>query len=249
MPYQSKIHAARVDECSHLKWYRTWVMVSMQLGRASPIIAACVTFVSLAALGRPMRPSDVFASLSVFLGLRLSLIMIPQCLSYLGALQITVRRLRTYLLLDEFATPAAAAPPDAAAPVAIAVDRASFAWPGSSSTLGPLTFCVGGPARQLVAVVGAVGAGKTSLLSALVGEMPRTAGALRARASLRVGYVSQKPVVLTGSIRDNIVMGRAADASALAEATAFALLGPDVALFDDGLDTVVGERGVTLSGG
>ena len=111
-----------------------------------------------------------------------------------------------------------------------------------------------------VVVTGRVGAGKTTLLRALVGLVPRDAGEIlwNGRRSTirptfmvppRSAYTAQAPRLFSETIGDNIRMGEAVSDEALAEAVALAVFDADVASFDAGLQTLVGARGVTLSGG
>ena len=100
----------------------------------------------------------------------------------------------------------------------------------------------------LVAVVGSVGSGKTSLLCSLVGVGTTiTRGTAWCVDSL--GYVPQAPFVLSGTVLDNILMGRALDEQRLQHATAAAAFDADLRLMPRRLQTEIGERGVTLSGG
>ncbi|MFZ5482404.1 MAG: ABC transporter ATP-binding protein [Myxococcota bacterium] len=87
---------------------------------------------------------------------------------------------------------------------------------------------------RLVAVTGPVGAGKSTLVRALAETTPDCA------------WVPQDPVVLSLTVGENITLG-AGDAPT--DAVEAACLAPDVARWPRGLDTPVGERGVTLSGG
>ena len=100
----------------------------------------------------------------------------------------------------------------------------------------------------LVAVVGSVGSGKTSLLCSLVGVgMTATRGSAWCVDSL--GYVPQAPFVLSGTVLENILMGRELEEERLQRATAAAAFDADLRLMPRGLKTEIGERGVTLSGG
>ena len=95
---------------------------------------------------------------------------------------------------------------------------------------------------ELCAVVGATGAGKTSLLLALLGELPTTAG----RALLRgvVSYSPQQPFLMSDTVAANVAFGRALEPQRLREVLEACALSGEVAP-----GTRVGERGVTLSGG
>lgn len=111
---------------------------------------------------------------------------------------------------------------------------------------------------EIVVVTGRVGSGKTTLLRTLLGLMPRVAGEIRwngvsiddPAAFLvppRSAYVSQTPRLFSDALRHNVALGR--DESGLDRALDLAVLTPDIALLDLGLDTEVGTRGVRLSGG
>ncbi|KAJ3191280.1 hypothetical protein HK101_007909 [Irineochytrium annulatum] len=102
---------------------------------------------------------------------------------------------------------------------------------------------------ELVAVIGPVGSGKSSLLHALLSEMESTSTTRMAIRSQRVAFCTQTPFILSGTIRENIAFGCELDEVWLKEVVAACAMERDVELFGDGLDTVVGERGVTLSGG
>ncbi|KAJ3027782.1 UNVERIFIED_CONTAM: hypothetical protein HDU68_003121, partial [Siphonaria sp. JEL0065] len=103
------------------------------------------------------------------------------------------------------------------------------------------------PKGKLVAVVGKVGAGKSSLLNALVGEMPRTTGAVTFRGS--VGYCQQQAWIQNSSVRENIVFGVDFDKKRYREVIKVCSLVRDFAILPAGDETEIGERGINLSGG
>jgi ATP-binding cassette subfamily B multidrug efflux pump len=113
---------------------------------------------------------------------------------------------------------------------------------------------------ELVAVVGEVGSGKSTLMRLLAGAAPPSRGELLVggvapgeadRTALRehIAYVPQDPVVLSLKVRDNITLGRDVAEADLARALRVSRLAQDLPALPQGLDTPVGERGVTLSGG
>jgi ATP-binding cassette subfamily B protein len=109
-------------------------------------------------------------------------------------------------------------------------------------------------------ITGRVGSGKTTLLRTLLGLLPAQAGLIRWNGEVvtepgrfftppRSAYTPQTPRLFSDSLRDNILMGWAADEAGLAEALHLAVLEADLATVPEGLATRVGPRGVRLSGG
>ncbi len=109
-------------------------------------------------------------------------------------------------------------------------------------------------------VTGRVGSGKTTLVRTLLGLLPQQAGEIRWNgqpvadpASFfvlpRSAYTPQVPRLFSESLQDNLLMGVPAEKADLPRAIRLAVLEEDVAAMDDGLDTLVGPRGVRLSGG
>ncbi|BFZ56150.1 ATP-binding cassette transporter yor1 [Savitreella phatthalungensis] len=100
---------------------------------------------------------------------------------------------------------------------------------------------------ELVAIVGAVGSGKSSILSALVGEMRRVNGKITLDGSL--GYCAQVPWIQNATVRQNILFGQEFDQERYESVVEACALEPDFELFPHGDDTDIGERGITISGG
>ena len=109
-------------------------------------------------------------------------------------------------------------------------------------------------------ITGRIGSGKTTLLRALLGLLPHDAGELRWNGALvedpgsfltppRCAYTAQVPVLFSEPLRDNLLLGLPEQAVDLPGAIHAAVLEQDIAMMPDGLDTVVGARGVRLSGG
>jgi ATP-binding cassette subfamily B protein len=143
---------------------------------------------------------------------------------------------------------------------ALAVRGLTFAYPGARApALRDVSFEV--KAGSTVAIVGRTGSGKSTLAQALLRLLEIPSGTVffdgadatalpLARLRAAVGYVPQSPFLFSASLRENIAFAdprlpldavvRAAEAAGLAR---------DVASFPDGWETIVGERGVQLSGG
>jgi ATP-binding cassette, subfamily B, bacterial len=113
---------------------------------------------------------------------------------------------------------------------------------------------------QFVVITGRVGAGKTTLLRTLLGLVRAQAGEIRWNGALvenpavffsppRSAYTAQTPRLFSESLQDNILLGDAPEDAGLEDALKLALLEEDVGAMEQGLETLVGPRGVRLSGG
>ncbi|GAM22415.1 hypothetical protein SAMD00019534_055900 [Acytostelium subglobosum LB1] len=103
------------------------------------------------------------------------------------------------------------------------------------------------PKGKLTVIVGKVGEGKTSLVSALIGEIRKTSGTLT--APHYIGFTPQIPWILGGSIRDNILFGKPYIKEMYLNVIEACSLKPDLIGFPLKDLTEIGERGVSLSGG
>lgn len=113
---------------------------------------------------------------------------------------------------------------------------------------------------RFLVVTGPVGSGKTTLVRALLGLIGRDAGEIAWNGGRvadpasfmtppRCAYAAQSPRLFSETLGQNLLMGRRAEPDDLAAAIALAVFEEDVARFEAGLETRVGTRGVTLSGG
>ncbi|PPQ65049.1 hypothetical protein CVT26_015745 [Gymnopilus dilepis] len=103
------------------------------------------------------------------------------------------------------------------------------------------------PRGQLVAIVGHVGSGKSSLLQALIGEMRKTEGMVTLGGS--VSYCPQTAWIQNATVRENICFGKPFDSGRYWKAIRDSCLEADLALLDNGDLTEIGEKGISLSGG
>ena len=109
-------------------------------------------------------------------------------------------------------------------------------------------------------VTGRVGSGKTTLLRVLLGLLPMDKGEIRWNGEIvadpgaffvppRSAYTAQVPRLFSDSLRDNILMGLTKDDAAIMRAIRSAVMEYDLDELEDGLETMVGPKGVKLSGG
>ena len=140
-------------------------------------------------------------------------------------------------------------------------DSASRANSEAGLTLALSNISLDLEAGQLTCVIGTVGAGKSALLQAIVGELPVLSGSIsrrtkekntkmqQIRGTSALSYASQDPWIMNGTIRENVTMGLEFEQEWYDEVIDACGLRMDLKIFRDGDKTIVGDRGVQCSGG
>uniref|UniRef100_A0A663DUQ4 ABC-type glutathione-S-conjugate transporter n=1 Tax=Aquila chrysaetos chrysaetos TaxID=223781 RepID=A0A663DUQ4_AQUCH len=125
-------------------------------------------------------------------------------------------------------------------------DGATFAWEqDGNAVIRDVTLDIA--PGSLVAVVGAVGSGKSSLVSAMLGEMESIKGHINIQGSL--AYVPQQAWIQNATLKDNILFGSELDEARYQQVIRACALLPDLELLPAGDQTEIGEKGINLSGG
>lgn len=165
---------------------------------------------------------------------------------------VSVKRLQKFLMLDETEKPAITNgnsdhEKTGYGQSAILFEDASAKWGSDNkeNTLSNLNIDI--KPGQLVAVIGHVGSGKTSLHHTILRELPLVSGSIEVNG--KVAYASQEPWLFASSIRQNILFGRPMDKQRYEAVVSVCQLKRDFTLFPYADKTVVGERGISLSGG
>ena len=133
-----------------------------------------------------------------------------------------------------------------------------YRYPGSARGIAHINMTI--KRGQFVVITGRIGAGKTTLLRALLGLLPKDSGEIvwngvrveapdRFFVPPRTAYTSQVPRLFSDTLRDNIQLGLQTDQAAIGEAVRAAVMERDLEGLERRFDTLVGPRGVKLSGG
>lgn len=128
---------------------------------------------------------------------------------------------------------------------ALIIEDGTFTWGGETTTLRNINLKV--KKGNLTAIVGQVGSGKTSVISALLGEMEKVKGNVNVDG--RVAYVPQQAWIQNATLQDNILFGRPLNQQLYDEIVTACALDPDLAMLPGGDKTEIGEKGINLSGG
>lgn len=252
------------------------IAITMELGGGLFPVGAFYGYTILA--GKPLRVDVAFPALQIFTILEANLRELPDLITVILNAQVAMKRIQDFMdepeMQQSWTSPGteeeASTKPysddtvqqhpvsegnaegdDAtngktATQMQLTASNASFAWPGAHKTVltnVSLSFSPG-----LTVIYGAVGAGKTALLQALLGEMDLTSGELH-RQNRMVGYCAQTPWLQSMSIRDNILFSAPFDESRYHEVLDACALTADLKNFKHGDHSYIGENGVGLSGG
>lgn len=128
---------------------------------------------------------------------------------------------------------------------ALHIKDGNFAWVNDELVLKNINLEV--KKGSLTAVVGSVGSGKSSLISALLGEMEKHSGAVNVDGSL--AFVSQLAWIQNETLMNNILFGRTLNKELYDKVIHACALTSDLSMLPAGDQTEIGEKGINLSGG
>ena len=158
--------------------------------------------------------------------------------------RVAMRRIQDILLLDELPAEAMQAPDKPG--VAIQISGANFSWSDDAApTLTEIDLEV--KEGELLAIVGPVACGKSTLLAAIQGEIPASPGSVRRRGSM--SCVAQEPWIVNATLRQNIIFGIEEEEERYQAILAATALQPDLRAIHGGDRAEIGEKGINLSGG
>ncbi|XP_023217340.1 multidrug resistance-associated protein 4-like [Centruroides sculpturatus] len=169
-------------------------------------------------------------------------------LNVVAEILVSLKRFQDFLLLEENESNAVKIVDEGAnlTESGIWMDNVTAAWKKESEpSLNKISFTMN--TGEHFIVVGPVGSGKTSLLMSMLGEIPITFG--KASVKGKIAYASQEPWVFNATIKENILFEEKYEDEKYRKILHITALEKDISLFPKGDLTVVGERGVIMSGG
>ncbi|KAF4171234.1 hypothetical protein CNMCM8927_003018 [Aspergillus lentulus] len=257
--FQDRLSEIRAQEIRSVQVLLTMRSAIGAVSMALPIFATLFAFITFALSNHALDAATIFSSLALFNSLRTPLNWLPVAIGQVVDALASVRRIEEFLQAEEHEEQAVWELNMAAA---VELRNASFTWErgmGTDQSLAPesasapqpvfelhdLDLTV--PRNELLAVVGTVGAGKTSLLTALAGEMRRTGGTMVLGASR--AFCPQYAWIQNATVRDNIVFGQPFDSDWYYKVVDACALRADFRSLSAGDMTEIRERGINLSGG
>lgn len=212
----------------------------------APFLVSIISFVVYVFLdpeNNVLTPEICFVALSLFDILKMPLAMIAMV--YAEAVQCAVSntRLKEFFAADEMDSQSIA---HVKSELAVEIKGGNFSWSSTEdSSLHDISMSI--KRGQLVAIVGRVGSGKSSLLHALLGEMNKMTGQVQVNGS--VAYVPQQAWIQNMSLRNNILFNKPYDIEDYENVVKSCALKEDLENLPAGDRTEIGEKGINLSGG
>uniref|UniRef100_A0A8C0P713 Multidrug resistance-associated protein 1 n=1 Tax=Canis lupus familiaris TaxID=9615 RepID=A0A8C0P713_CANLF len=244
--FKNQVHELRKKELKNLLTFGQMQSVMVFLLYLTPVLVSVITFsvYTLVDSNNVLDAEKAFTSITLFNILRFPLSMLPMVISSLLQASVSRERLEKYLGGDDLDTSAIRR--DSSSDKAVQFSEASFTWDrDSEATIRDVNLDI--MPGQLVAVVGTVGSGKSSLMSAMLGEMEDVHGHITIKGT--IAYVPQQSWIQNGTIKDNILFGSELDEKRYQQVLEACALLPDLEVLPGGDLAEIGEKGINLSGG
>lgn len=246
--FKNLVHSSRHNEFKWLSEIQFTKAYNTVLYWMSPTIVSSVIFFGCVLFkSAPLDAGTVFTVMAALRIMSEPVRFIPEALSSLIQVKVSFERINAFMLEDELKKNDMEKSGTKDLGHAISIQGGCFSWDAESTSLTLRDVTLEARRGEKIAVCGPVGAGKSSLLYAILGEIPKISGSVSVVGS--VAYLSQASWIQSGTIRDNILFGKAMDKVKYEEAIRACALDKDIETFDHGDLTEIGQRGLNLSGG
>ncbi|KAK7857557.1 abc transporter c family member 3 [Quercus suber] len=247
MKFLAKIMKLRKTEAGWLKKYVYTSAMTSFVFWGAPTFVSVVTFGTCMLMGIPLESGKILSALATFSILQGPICSLPDTISMVVQTKVSLDRIASFLRLDDLQPDVIERLPRGSSDTAIEIIDGKFSWDLSSSnpTLKDINLKLQHGMR--VAVCGTVGSGKSSLLSCILGEVPKISGTVKLCGTK--AFVAQSPWIQSGKIEENILFGMEMEREKYETVLEACCLKKDLEILPFGDQTVIGERGINLSGG
>lgn len=245
--FQQRVQSFRKREYGWISKFMYSVAGNMIVLWSTPLVLSVIIFGAAILMGRHLEAAKVFTVTTVLKIVQEPLRSFPQSLIQISQAMISLERLDRYLTSPELDEGSVDRAEGCQSDIAVEVRDGSFSWDdeGTQVTLKGVNLEI--KKGQLASIVGTVGAGKSSLLAAILGEMHKVSGKVRVCGS--TAYVAQTSWIQNATIQDNILFGQPLIREKYKEVIRVCCLEKDLEIMEFGDRTEIGERGINLSGG
>lgn len=247
-PFKHRAENIRADEIRNLRtqtWYSSAITFAFT---CLPFIVALASFAFYILLdsNNILDANRIFVSLSLFNIIRVPLAILPMLITNLSMFLVAVKRVNKFLESDEI-DPTIIKQIDDDGNV-IKIKGGSFKWETKGElVLDKIDLSI--PRRKLVAIVGPVGCGKSSLISAILGDLEKCDGEVMVDLNCSMAYVPQEAWILNSTLKNNIMFNKVNNQERYQRVIEACALEPDLKTLELGDQSEIGEKGLNLSGG
>nr|QEY08334.1 ATP-binding cassette sub-family C member 8 [Crocus sativus] len=247
--FMNKIQSFRDAEFKWLKGNQLAKACGTGLYWMSPTVVSAVIFAGTAVIsGRALlNAGTVFTVLATLRVMSEPVRTLPEVLTTMIQVKVSLDRIGVFLLEDEIRGEDVDRSPVNNLNLSVKVYNGNFCWDLHSTITTLKNINLNIKRGEKVAVVGQVGAGKTSILYAILGEIPKISGSVNVFGT--IAYVSQTSWIQSGTIRDNVLFGKPMNKVNYENAIRCCALDKDIESFSHGDLTEIGQRGLNMSGG
>ncbi|XP_065414946.1 ATP-binding cassette sub-family C member 6 isoform X3 [Chrysemys picta bellii] len=246
--FMEKVLGIRKQELQALKSSQILFSLSLSSFHSSTFLIAFAMFAvyTLVDEQHVLDAQKAFVSLTLINILNTAHSFLPYSINAAIQAKVSLSRLAAFLSLEELDPNNMSTVTSDHLQNGITVRNGTFSWcRGSSPCIKRINLTV--PQGCLLVVVGQVGAGKSSLLSALLGELQKLDGYVAIKGT--VAYVPQQDWIQNASVEENIIFGEEMDESWYNRVIDACALQPDLESFPAGSKSEIGEKGINISGG
>eukprot|EP01155_Anaeramoeba_flamelloides_P009729 Anaeramoba_flamelloidesa198_170.p1 GENE.a198_170~~a198_170.p1 ORF type:complete len:1439 (+),score=398.63 a198_170:113-4429(+) len=267
--FNKKINDVRENELKQIKNQAITRVFMILVWTCQPLIVATITFLIYVGWGNDLKASIVFTAIAFLNIMGLPLVFVPYAIAAYVQGLVSWKRIKQFLNSEELGESERQLQNNRIESgqedefkdedIIIKIRDACFNWDGvredqdeidieeiiESETLENITLDI--LPQMLTMVVGPVGSGKSALLSAILGEIPRTGGAINVKGSM--AYSPQEPWIQNATVKDNILLYKEMNNNRYDKVIKCCALEQDLNILPAGDLTEIGEKGVNLSGG
>ncbi|KAK4305327.1 hypothetical protein Pmani_022778 [Petrolisthes manimaculis] len=259
--FETQVREVRGKEIKLLRQSAYMMAGTNFIWSCTPFLVSLASFATFVYLSpdNVLDANIAFVSLSLFNLLRFPFVMLPLLISSMVQANVSLKRINKFMNADELDPNCVTRNNTESKPVVI--ENGTFAWGAddegdknththththtTSATLHNINLHI--TEGSLIAVVGSVGAGKSSLCSAILGEMECQAGKVNVKGN--VAYVPQEAWIQNATLENNILFNQPKDNTRYEQCIKSCALSSDLDVLPAGDQTEIGEKGINLSGG